>query len=87
MLNEAWRCAICNQLVDLTSSKADEHGQAVHEDCYVSILVSKNVDAREGYGHPSRPQTGRGRPFPAFYSDDLSRGRPMTPPVQGGFWY
>jgi hypothetical protein len=26
----------------LTESKADEYGRAVHENCYVSMLVSKN---------------------------------------------
>jgi hypothetical protein len=26
--------------VFLTESKIDEHGQAVHEDCYVSMLIS-----------------------------------------------
>ena len=40
---EAWcpRCAICKQSVDLTESKADDYGRAVHENCYVSMLVSK----------------------------------------------
>jgi hypothetical protein len=43
MSYEAWRphCAICQQSVDLTESKADEYGRAVHENCYVSMLVSK----------------------------------------------
>jgi len=33
-----WRpeCAICKEFVNLEVSNADEHGQAVHEDCYVS---------------------------------------------------
>jgi hypothetical protein len=34
------RCAICNKAVDLTESKTDEQGQAVHEACYVSMLTS-----------------------------------------------
>ena len=40
---EDWRprCAICKQSVNLTESKADEYGRAVHENCYVSMLVSK----------------------------------------------
>jgi hypothetical protein len=35
------RCAICKQSVNLTESKADEYGRAVHENCYVSMLVLK----------------------------------------------
>jgi hypothetical protein len=33
-----WRpeCAICKESVTLEESKADENGQATHEDCYVS---------------------------------------------------
>jgi hypothetical protein len=33
-----WRpeCAICKGFVSLEESNADEHGHAVHEDCYVS---------------------------------------------------
>jgi hypothetical protein len=43
MSYEAWRprCAICKRSADLTESKADEYGRAVHENCYVSMLVSK----------------------------------------------
>jgi hypothetical protein len=33
-------CAICKQVVDLTESKTDEYGQAVHENCYASRLIS-----------------------------------------------
>jgi hypothetical protein len=35
------RCTICKQSVNLTESKADENGQAVHENCYVSMLIPK----------------------------------------------
>jgi hypothetical protein len=28
-------CAACNQAVTLEESKTDEHGQAVHENCYI----------------------------------------------------
>ena len=34
-------CAICKESVNLEESKADELGQAVHENCYVSMLVPK----------------------------------------------
>jgi len=35
------RCAICKEFVDLTESKVDEYGQAIHENCYIAKLVSK----------------------------------------------
>lgn len=40
-----WRpeCAICKESVQLEESKADEHGQAMHEDCYVSQLNRKKT--------------------------------------------
>ena len=36
-----WRpeCAICKESVTLEESKVDEHGQAMHEACYVSKIV------------------------------------------------
>jgi hypothetical protein len=33
------RCHICDRAVSLETSKADEYGRAVHEDCYVDRLV------------------------------------------------
>jgi len=43
MSDESWlpSCAICKQSVDLNDSKSDECGRAVHEQCYVSLLVQK----------------------------------------------
>jgi hypothetical protein len=35
------QCSICKQSVNLEQSKADQYGSAVHEDCYVSLLVSE----------------------------------------------
>ena len=36
-----WRpeCVICKESVKFEESKANEYGQAVHEECYVSELV------------------------------------------------
>ena len=34
------RCVICRKAVELTDSKTDEYGQAVHEECYASMLTS-----------------------------------------------
>jgi hypothetical protein len=31
-------CAFCHEPVDLETSKADENGNPVHEDCYVDYL-------------------------------------------------
>ena len=43
MSNQRWlpRCAICKRTVNLNLSKADEYGRAVHEECYVSLLLRK----------------------------------------------
>jgi hypothetical protein len=40
-----WRpqCVICRESVKLEESKVDEHGQAIHEECYVSKLVGKKT--------------------------------------------
>jgi hypothetical protein len=46
-----WRpnCAICGESVKLEESKADERGQAIHEDCYVSKLGGKKIPQRRNY--------------------------------------
>jgi hypothetical protein len=31
-------CPVCNERVKLETSKTDEHGHAIHEECYVSTL-------------------------------------------------
>jgi hypothetical protein len=43
-----WRpeCVICKESVELTESRNDECGQAVHEECYVSELVGKKDMSR-----------------------------------------
>ena len=38
------RCAICRNSVNLRVSKTDEHGRAVHENCYVWRLLSKEAN-------------------------------------------
>lgn len=51
MSYESWlpRCSICREAVNLTESKTDEHGQAIHEDCYVSMLVSPKELVAHGF--------------------------------------
>ncbi len=40
------RCHICDRAVPLETSKADEYGRAVHEDCYVDLLVLNSQAAQ-----------------------------------------
>jgi len=35
-------CPICNEPVEIATSNTDEHGKAVHEDCYVQSLKEKS---------------------------------------------
>lgn len=32
-------CAVCGQIVELERCKTDEHGQAVHQKCYIAMLM------------------------------------------------
>ncbi len=45
------QCAVCKESVKLEESKADEYGQAIHEECYVSRLTEK-------YSHLARAYSG-----------------------------
>jgi hypothetical protein len=47
---ETWAplCAICKESVNLEESKTDEHGQAVHENCYVWTVELKKPRRRIG---------------------------------------
>jgi len=31
-------CPVCNERVELETCKTDEHGHAIHEECYVAML-------------------------------------------------
>jgi len=46
-----WRpeCVICKESVELEESKIDEHGQAIHETCYVLRLVGKKTTKQQNY--------------------------------------
>jgi hypothetical protein len=39
-------CAICKESVNLEESKTDEHGRAVHENCYVWTVELKKPRRR-----------------------------------------
>jgi hypothetical protein len=36
-------CSICNEPVELETTKTDEYGKAIHEDCYVLKVRLKQV--------------------------------------------
>ncbi len=35
------KCSVCNEAVEIRTSKTVEHGQAVHEECYVPTITHK----------------------------------------------
>jgi hypothetical protein len=37
-------CSICNEPIRLETSKTDENGQSVHEDCYIQRLLASLND-------------------------------------------
>jgi hypothetical protein len=41
-------CPICNEPVSLETSKTDEDGHAIHEECYASKVCSKGEPAGNG---------------------------------------
>ena len=41
-------CVICKESVKLEESKANEYGQAIHEECYVSELLGAVSGFRAG---------------------------------------
>jgi len=45
ILESQWRpeCVICKETVKLEESHADEDGQSVHEECYVSDLLGNEL--------------------------------------------
>jgi len=51
-----WRpkCVICGELVALEYSKADECGQAIHEECYISRLIGKKTMKEKSYMNRNR---------------------------------
>ena len=40
-VSQAPECIICKHTVRLEESKTDEQGQAVHEECYFSMVISR----------------------------------------------
>ena len=79
-------CVICTQAVNLTESKTDEDGQAVHEDCYVSNLIPKKISARADSDYSSFTRTAQ-KPFLVRRSHHLDQDPPTPQRANGGFWY
>jgi hypothetical protein len=62
-------CSICNRRVPLENAKTDEHGLAVHEECYVLKLCLKRASSEAVpeprhrlslvYSNGNRPASGR----------------------------
>ena len=48
------QCAICKESVALEESKADERGQAVHENCYVELMNLRTSSERTWYPRGDR---------------------------------
>lgn len=38
-----FNCSVCNKPVDLKTTKTDDHGKAVHEECYVLRQALKDA--------------------------------------------
>jgi hypothetical protein len=36
-------CSICNEPVEINTAKTDEDGKAIHEECYVMIIIRKGA--------------------------------------------
>jgi hypothetical protein len=53
------RCAICKNPVNLEQSKADEHGKAVHEVCYVAKIVGERNRRKKMTWHVDEPHSVR----------------------------
>lgn len=65
-------CSICNRRVPLENAKTDEHGWAVHEECYVLKLRLKRASS------DTLPEL-RHRLSLVFSNEKRSRARGRTP--------
>lgn len=46
-------CQLCQQPVMLETARINEHGKAVHEECYVNALKNAKPPAPENSGEPN----------------------------------
>jgi hypothetical protein len=49
---QQYKCAICNRPVDLKTTKTNERGKAVHEECYVLGQALKDATQPNTHPHP-----------------------------------
>jgi hypothetical protein len=70
-----YRCWICGNVAPLEKCKIDEHGRAVHEDCYVAKLAFQNGNAPQSPNSAYRRRSGLGilQQRPATKSVAISR--------------
>ena len=47
-------CWICGKSVSLENCKIDEHGSAVHEECYVAKVALAKAPLQARRAHPTR---------------------------------
>ena len=75
-------CRICNDPVLLETSKTDEYGQAVHEECYV-LSLSLKAEFLPGGGSVPGPATRRAtyQPCEATMAEDWYSPIPQQPAV------
>jgi len=50
-------CQICKRPVSLESARIDEHGKAVHEECYVNALKALRLSPVDA-APPGDPESG-----------------------------
>ena len=83
------RCAICEQPVNLEESQTEEHGHAVHENCYVWTVQLKKPGRRKNQNvrpstianHPClrtelQRRSAEGQLAPALIADPTLQFRP-----------
>jgi hypothetical protein len=46
------RCSLCHKPVPLDTSKTDEYGKAVHEECYLLKMRLKRATSKDDEVHP-----------------------------------
>jgi hypothetical protein len=56
--SEDFRCSYSNQPLQFELAKADEDGQAVHEECYVSKHAKGQTTSPEKDGHDHSDRRG-----------------------------
>lgn len=72
-------CCICGQRVALETSKANEYGQAVHEDCYVESVAFSRVAALSGLTRLSCQADPTRQSGPTIFTMRMRHIQPRVP--------